>query len=274
METKGSTAERDWEGFWPVVERSTSIERHFDFYLWMQTAVRDYVPHDILIAAWGDFDNGNLSFDVVSSLPEVRTRHALKEVKLDELVGNLYQRWATQGSPWFVSGGLSLGPYFRGCSPHPFVSQLLEMRSLLVCGIRDRRSGHNALYVFLDQSPTFEVEPRALRTLLPHIDGALRRIDGLSVSEGGQVPESIALSGREQEIMTWITHGKTNDEIAIILGISSNTVKNHLKRLFRKLDVTNRTQAVAQFRVSTEIGAATRVVSRRPSLMTRMEFAI
>jgi DNA-binding CsgD family transcriptional regulator len=54
------------------------------------------------------------------------------------------------------------------------------------------------------------------------------------------------LSLREQEILNWIAEGKTNAEIAVILGISSFTVKNHAQRIFRKLDVSNRTEAVSK----------------------------
>jgi DNA-binding CsgD family transcriptional regulator len=40
--------------------------------------------------------------------------------------------------------------------------------------------------------------------------------------------------------------GKTNPEIGCILRISEFTVKNHLKSIFTKLDVSNRAQAVAK----------------------------
>jgi DNA-binding CsgD family transcriptional regulator len=54
------------------------------------------------------------------------------------------------------------------------------------------------------------------------------------------------LSERERQIMVWVATGKTNAEIGCILHISEYTVKNHLKSIFAKLDVTNRAQAVAQ----------------------------
>jgi DNA-binding CsgD family transcriptional regulator len=52
------------------------------------------------------------------------------------------------------------------------------------------------------------------------------------------------LSQREVEIMEWVRIGKTNFEVAMILNISAFTVKNHLQRIFRKLDASNRAQAV------------------------------
>lgn len=48
------------------------------------------------------------------------------------------------------------------------------------------------------------------------------------------------LSPREAEVADWMRRGKSNEEIAIILGISAHTVKNHLERVFRKLGVENR----------------------------------
>ncbi len=55
-----------------------------------------------------------------------------------------------------------------------------------------------------------------------------------------------ALSERERQIMVWVAMGKTNPEIGSILSISEFTVKNHMKSIFTKLDVTNRAQAVAK----------------------------
>ena len=53
-------------------------------------------------------------------------------------------------------------------------------------------------------------------------------------------------SEREQQMLLFLAQGYTNKEIAQSLSISPNTVKSHLKSLFDKLEVTNRTQAVAE----------------------------
>ncbi|SKB02690.1 regulatory protein, luxR family [Prosthecobacter debontii] len=49
-----------------------------------------------------------------------------------------------------------------------------------------------------------------------------------------------ALSKREEEVLECLAKGMSNDEIATALGISPNTVKNHLDRVFKKLGVNNR----------------------------------
>lgn len=51
------------------------------------------------------------------------------------------------------------------------------------------------------------------------------------------------LTQRQRDILLLLRLGKTNDEIANELQISVNTVKTHLKSLFVKLEVSNRTQA-------------------------------
>ncbi len=53
----------------------------------------------------------------------------------------------------------------------------------------------------------------------------------------------VPLSSREMEILQFVTQGKSNKEIAQILGISHQTVKNHMTSILKKLDVRDRTQA-------------------------------
>ena len=52
------------------------------------------------------------------------------------------------------------------------------------------------------------------------------------------------LSEREAEVLTWVVKGMSNKEIASSLGISHQTVKNHVTSILRKFEVKDRTQAV------------------------------
>jgi len=61
------------------------------------------------------------------------------------------------------------------------------------------------------------------------------------------------LTAREQEILKLLTKGLANGEIASTLGVSTNTVKNHLYSIYRKLGVNSRGQA---FATATEMGLA------------------
>jgi ATP/maltotriose-dependent transcriptional regulator MalT len=56
--------------------------------------------------------------------------------------------------------------------------------------------------------------------------------------------ENLGISKREYEVLALLGTGMSNQEIADTLFISQNTVKTHTSRLFEKLDVKNRTQAI------------------------------
>lgn len=59
---------------------------------------------------------------------------------------------------------------------------------------------------------------------------------------------SLGLSPRECEILEMLASGASNKELARALGISPNTVKTHVARVYEKLDVDRRIQAVEEGR--------------------------
>jgi two-component system, NarL family, response regulator LiaR len=70
--------------------------------------------------------------------------------------------------------------------------------------------------------------------------------DGFSGSNGrAAVREAALLTDREAEVLALLATGLSNREIAATLYLSENTVRTHLKSVFRKLGVTNRSRAVA-----------------------------
>lgn len=66
-------------------------------------------------------------------------------------------------------------------------------------------------------------------------------VPGALTSDSGE--SFVPLSAREMEILEQVTFGKSNKEIAFLLGISHQTVKNHMTAILRKLRVDDRTQA-------------------------------
>lgn len=90
-----------------------------------------------------------------------------------------------------------------------------------------------------------------LRTLMqiiaPHYHLAYLRGTAQLADTESQIPTS-ALTPREEEIMRWVAEGKTNWEISVILHMSLNTVKTHLKNIYQKLGgVENRWSAIARW---------------------------
>jgi DNA-binding CsgD family transcriptional regulator len=65
---------------------------------------------------------------------------------------------------------------------------------------------------------------------------------------------SLGLTPREVEVLALLAAGQANKEIARALGVSPNTVKTHLARLYEKLGATSRTAAIAQARALGIVG--------------------
>ncbi|MEM6971445.1 MAG: response regulator transcription factor [Pseudomonadota bacterium] len=62
---------------------------------------------------------------------------------------------------------------------------------------------------------------------------------------GEELAKRLGLTQREGEVLGWLADGKANRDIAAILGVSPRTVNKHLEQIYAKLQVENRTAAVA-----------------------------
>jgi DNA-binding CsgD family transcriptional regulator len=94
-----------------------------------------------------------------------------------------------------------------------------------------------------------EGDAQSLRLLKPHVIAARRNAvpsDGVQKSApagGGGMLRDIPLTDRENQVLYWVSMGKTNEEVGEILGAKKLTVKKHLEHIYDKLGVPNRTAA-------------------------------
>ncbi len=63
-----------------------------------------------------------------------------------------------------------------------------------------------------------------------------------------RVRETLKISARELEVLTLLSQGQSNKQIAQRLEVSPNTVKTHVANLFEKLDARRRTEAILRAR--------------------------
>jgi len=232
--------------FLRVVWGSLLIKRHYELYVWLTGELQQFLPHQILISVWGDFARWDVKFDVVSALPGVRTAE-LANCRIDDVVRDSYEQWRNAGrKPLLLRANEAQEDC--ECAIH---RAMRSMRSVLVHGIRDERAGRDSLYIMLsrDVFPTANGRERfdaLLESLVAHIDIACRKVAALPLCKR-RVAAPLDLSSREREILEQICRGKTNVDIASALEISPFTVKNHVQRIFRKIGVSNRTQAAAKY---------------------------
>jgi DNA-binding CsgD family transcriptional regulator len=69
-----------------------------------------------------------------------------------------------------------------------------------------------------------------------------------SFERNTRVKETLGISERELQVLELLAQGRSNKEIANQLSVSPNTVKTHVSRVFEKLEVRRRTEAILRAR--------------------------
>jgi len=246
-----------------VLCESRLIARYSELLAWLQGDVQRVLPHQILIGAWGDFARWNVKCEVVSVMPGVRSL-AIGRCPVEEFIRDAYRRWTRGGREPLILEASEAAQKPCRCALHHAIS---GMRSLVVHGVCDKRSGCDSVYMALDSRSCAQVhEQRSLvplvHLLLCQLDVVWRRLaafrlDDLRAVDGVAGVRGLDLSAREREILSRLAAGSTNSDIADGLEISLFTVKNHLKRIFRKIGVSNRTQAAARYNQAAAPAAST-----------------
>jgi transcriptional regulator EpsA len=240
--------------FMRIVSEWGHIKRHYDIFHWLNGEFQYFLPHEMLLSAWGDFANWNLKLDLTSRLPGVRTAQ-LAHCSLNAFVRQAYGRWIEAGRRPVVLKAADTVSAQSACHC-PLHAAMRAMSLVLVYGMHDKRSGNDSLYIAL--SSTSFTRGRSmvrflsiLDALFAQVDAAFRRVSALPLTVAPSTLRGrsnvLELSTRELEVLEALCRGKTNLDIAALLDISPFTVKNHVQRIFRKIGVTNRTQAAARY---------------------------
>jgi transcriptional regulator EpsA len=247
--------------FLKIAGQGTGLQTHADLWRWLQGDVQKWLAHDVLVVGWGDFRSGELHYDVISSLPGVRS-HNCAASGMGPLISYFRDCWvAAQHLPCQLDVKGCAELFERAGEGMASESALGRMRTALVHGMGDGKHCVERVFAALSAQPYPPPGAGvALKLLVPFVDTALRQMPPAPLRQPGcerdlveaHVARLGALSERERQIMVWVAMGKTNPEIGCILRISEFTVKNHMKSIFGKLDVSNRAQAVAKL---TRIGS-------------------
>ncbi|MDQ6433753.1 LuxR C-terminal-related transcriptional regulator [Mesorhizobium sp. LHD-90] len=101
--------------------------------------------------------------------------------------------------------------------------------------------GRQRLFMLLSTEEPGQLDPAELARAQIRCCHALSQVPDLLAATTQQDP----LSDRERECLYWVSEGKTTDEVALILGVSSNTVNSYVTHAIQKFSASNRVMAVA-----------------------------
>jgi transcriptional regulator EpsA len=259
-------------GLMRFLEAAPSVQRRHQFFVWTQSQMQPLVPHQVLVCgAWqrqrravvlDAFHTVVLPATVIDSLSDAE----------GPLVAALVAHWVEgRGRTRALDLERLEGAARDAAAP---LRQVLGDSHLLVHGVaRPQRPNEiESLFVFgglgglgnLDDTagPTLAQRGAWLDLVLPFLHSTWLRVTATELElqrPGGPTPPTQVdrprsapaaprggVTERERQILGWVQEGKSNHQIATVLGISPLTVKNHVQKILRKLGASNRAQAVSR----------------------------
>jgi transcriptional regulator EpsA len=230
------------------IDASLRVHARHQFFSWTQGLLQNLLRHELLICALRSGEP--LLFHVDSFATSLAEPGSVSEIfrRDTSLVPHLIKSWEDN---YFrpVICEIGSGSQFAQI---PLARELARLGAdaVLVHGTYDV-FGKLASFFVLALKPESR-GPRQIylaEVLVPflHLAWVRTQINRPAGEGAGVGPgTSTLLTAREQEILKWIHLGKSNIEIGAILGISPLTVKNHVQKILRKLNVQNRAQAVGR----------------------------
>lgn len=166
----------------------------------------------------------------------------LVDLGLPDADGREFIRWVTENQP----GASAMVVTVFGDDEHIVSSFAAGAVGYL---LKDASADEIALHIAEVVSGGSPISPSVARRMLQHF----RAPQAMPASNAGAptpepAPSGQALSAREHEVLCLIEKGLTYEEIAQLLGITWHTVTGYLRRVYRKLEVKSRGEAVFEAR--------------------------
>lgn len=216
-----------------VLDEAIRIRRSHQFYLWTQGGLQSFLPHETLVCL--SYGAGGGRAEVFSRLPlPAGVEEGVRKTG-GVLSRECVRHWhASDRLPSCVDPLSDCPTLKKALGPLADGAVLLHASELAM-------EGGACVFIFLG----LPVAPGAreayfAQLLLPYLVNALA---GLPQDAGCSKSMESGLSPRQRQVLAGIRNGLSNREIAEALGLSPQTVKNHVQQLLNKLNVSNRTEA-------------------------------
>jgi len=233
------------------LDASLRVHARAHFFSWTQGLLQSLIRHELLIctlclgkppAFRAD------GFSMTTPEPNLFSDMFLRDTAV---APTLLKAWEERRyQPVIIDVGAA-NPASQPLGSGGFTRELerLGATQLLVHGVHDAEGRAISLFTFACR-PGSAAQRQAylVQLLAPSLHAAWIRTQLTKRAEthGDKASGGSILTVREMDILKWIYLGKSNFEIGAILKISPLTVKNHVQKILRKLNVVNRTQAIGK----------------------------
>src|SRR4051812_40018732 len=228
------------------LDASLRVHARAHFFSWTQGLLQSLIRHELLICTLCHGKPPAFradGFSMTSPDPSLFSDMFMRD---SSVAPALLKSWEERRFQPIVIEAGSTSPIGNGA----FSRELERMGAtqLLSHGVHDADGRTLSLFTFACRPGS--VGPRQLylaQLLAPAMHAAWVRTQVTRAPGGAdRAAGHSVLTVRELDILKWIYLGKSNFEIGAILKISPLTVKNHVQKILRKLNVVNRTQAIGK----------------------------
>ena len=234
------------------LDASLRVHARAHFFSWTQGLLQSLIRHELLIctlclgkppAFRAD------GFSMTTPEPNLFSDMFLRDTAVAPALLKAWEERRYQ--PVTIDVGPTRAPDSAPLGSGGFTRELerLGATQLLVHGIHDAEGRAISLFTFACR-PGSATQRQAylVQLLAPSLHAAWVRtqLTKRADANGDKAAGGNVLTVREMDILKWIYLGKSNFEIGAILKISPLTVKNHVQKILRKLNVVNRTQAIGK----------------------------
>ncbi len=205
--------------------------------------VHPLLPHGMLLAVIGQltFEHLTVQHHIAMGYPDWALAHLTQPLNLRDRP--ILQRWLHTRLPVVACPVVN---HALLSERELFEAQAIGLGRLAVHGLPDltKRMGSYFSFAQVAEGLSAEALAQRLSMMVPLLHVAL--IQACCSFESGDADANPhALTAIEQELLTWLAAGRSNQEMADLRGRSAATVRNQLNRLFQKLGVSTRAEAVA-----------------------------
>jgi len=229
------------------MDASLRVHARPHFFSWTQGLLQSLIRHEVLICALRNGEPMSFHVDTFSTLPSEPARFSDIFRRDASVMPHIIRAWEENRFEPVVMEAGEGSPFAASSMSREL--QRLGATTLVTHGMHDAAGQVVSLFTFACRSGAIGSRQAYLAQLvIPFLHSAWVRtqVNRPAESAGAHASDAGVLTTREREILKWIYHGKSNFEIGAILQISPLTVKNHVQKILRKLNVQNRTQAVGK----------------------------
>ena len=228
------------------LDASLRVHARAHFFSWTQGLLQSLIRHELLVCALCHGKPPAFRADGFSMTTPDPAMFSDMFLRDSAVAPALLKAWEERRCQPVVTD-VTTAPLGNGAFAREI--ERLGAPQLLVHGVHDADGRSVTLFTFACRPGSVGARQAYLVQLLaPSLHAAWVRTQLAQRSQSGTDKASgqSVLTVREQEILKWIYLGKSNFEIGAILKISPLTVKNHVQKILRKLNVVNRTQAIGK----------------------------